>query len=69
MIRSLSFDSGLSANSFIHASKSAIKVTGQKKRINEIVALAVGKGFDIHGKSIKHYTKGKGGVEYVLVRW
>ena len=44
-----------------------IKVTGQKKRIQEIVALAVGKGFDIPEKSIKHYTKEKG-VEYVLVR-
>ena len=44
-----------------------IKVTGQKKRIQEIVALAVGKGFDIPEKSIKHYAKEKG-VEYVLVR-
>jgi len=44
-----------------------IKVTGQKKRIQEIVALAVEKGFDIPEKSIKHYAKEKG-VEYVLVR-
>jgi len=44
-----------------------IKVTGQKKRIQEIVALAVEKGFDIPKKSIKHYAKEKG-VEYVLVR-
>ena len=46
-----------------------IKVTGQKKRIQEIVALAVEKGFDIPEKSIKHYAKGRGGIEYVLVRW
>ncbi len=46
-----------------------IKVTGQMKRIQEIVALAVEKGFDIPEKSIKHYAKGRGGVEYVLVRW
>jgi len=44
-----------------------IKVTGQKKRIQEIVELAVEKGFDIPEKSIKHYAKEKG-VEYVLVR-
>ena len=44
-----------------------IKVTGQKKRIQEIVALAVEKGFDLPEKSIKHYAKEKG-VEYVLVR-
>ena len=46
-----------------------IKVTGQKKRIQEIVALAVEKGFDIPTKSIKHYARGRGGVEYVLVKW
>jgi len=69
MIRSLSFDSGLSANSFIHAGKSAIKVTGQKKRIQEIVAMATEKGLDIPKKSIKHYAKDNGEVEYVLVRW
>ena len=45
-----------------------IKVTGQKKRIQEIVALAVEKGFDIPGKSIKHYAQDRGGIEYVLVR-
>ena len=45
-----------------------IKVTGQKRRIKEIVALAVEKGFDIPEKSIKHYVKEKGN-EYVLVRW
>ena len=44
-----------------------IKVTGQKKRIREIVSLAVEKGFDIPEKSVNHYAKGKG-VEYVLVR-
>ena len=44
-----------------------IKVTGQKKRIQEIVVLAEEKGFDIREKSIKHYAKEKG-VEYVLVR-
>ena len=44
-----------------------IKVTGQKKRIQEIVALAVEKGFDIPEKSIKHYAKEKG-VEYVIIR-
>ena len=44
-----------------------IEMTRQKKRIQEIVALAVGKGFDIPEKSIKHYAKEKG-VEYVLVR-
>ncbi len=36
-----------------------IKVTGQKKRIQEIVALAVEKGFNIPEKSIKHYAKKK----------
>ncbi len=46
-----------------------IKVTGVKKRIQEIVTLAVGKGFDIHEKSIKHYAIGRGGIEYVLIRW
>ena len=44
-----------------------IKVTGQKKRIQEIVELALGKGFEISEKSIKHYAKEKG-VEYVLIR-
>ena len=44
-----------------------IKVTGQKKRIQEIVELAVEKGFNIPEKSIKHYAKEKG-IEYVLVR-
>ncbi len=44
-----------------------IEVTGQKKRIKEIVALAEEKGFDVPEKSIKHYAKEKG-VEYVLVR-
>ncbi len=46
-----------------------IKVTGQKKRIQEIVAMAVEKGFNIPEKSIKHYAKDNGEVEYVLVRW
>ncbi len=46
-----------------------IKVTGQKKRIQKIVALSVGKGLNIPEKSIKHYEKGRGGIEYVLVRW
>ncbi len=45
-----------------------IKVTGQKKRIQEIVALAVEKGFDIPEKSIKHYVKERE-IEYVLIRW
>ena len=44
-------------------------MTGQKKRIQEIVALATEKGFDIPEKSIKHYAKDNGEVEYVLVRW
>ncbi|MFC1694419.1 hypothetical protein ACFL1R_13050 [Candidatus Latescibacterota bacterium] len=44
-----------------------IEVTGQTKRIQKIVALAVEKGFDIPEKSIKHYAKEKG-IEYVLVR-
>ena len=44
-----------------------IEVTRQKKRIQEIVALTVEKGFDIPEKAIKHYAKEKG-VEYVLVR-
>ncbi len=46
-----------------------IEVTGQKKRIQKIVELAVGKGFNIPEKSIKHYARGRGGIEYVLVRW
>ena len=46
-----------------------IDVTGQKKRIQKIVALVVEKGFDVPEKSIKHYAKGRGGIEYVLVRW
>ena len=46
-----------------------IEVTGQEKRIREIESLAVEKGFDIPEKSIKHYAKHKGGIEYVLVRW
>ena len=45
-----------------------IEVAGQKKRVREIVSLAVEKGFDIPEKSIKHYAKGKGEVEWVLVR-
>ena len=45
-----------------------IEVTGQKKRIQKIVALTVEKGFDIPEKSIKHYAKEKE-VEYVLVRF
>ncbi len=45
-----------------------IKVTGQKKRIQEIVELAVEKGFDIPETSVKHYASGKD-VEYVLIRW
>ena len=44
-----------------------IEVTGQTKRIREIAALAVEKGFEISEKSIKHYAKEKG-VEYVLIR-
>ncbi len=46
-----------------------IKVTGEKRRIEEIVSLAMGNGFDIPDKSVKHYAKDSGGVEYVLVRW
>ena len=46
-----------------------IEVTGQKKRIQEIVVLAVGKGFDIPEKSIKHYARCRGEIEYVLVRF
>ena len=45
-----------------------IEVTGQKKRVREIVSLAKEKGFDITNKSIMHYAKGRGGIEYVLVR-
>ncbi len=45
-----------------------IEVTGQKKRIQKIVALAVGKGFNIREKSVKHYAKIKDD-EYVLIRW
>ncbi len=43
-------------------------MTGQKKRIQEIVVLAVEKGFDVPEKSIKHYAKIKDD-EYVLIRW
>ena len=46
-----------------------IEVTGQKKRIQEIIALAEEKGFYFPDKSIKHYARGKDGVEYVLVKW
>ncbi len=46
-----------------------IEVTGQKKRIQEIVSIAQEKGFDIPEKSVRHYAKGRGGIEYVLVRW
>jgi len=45
-----------------------IEVTGQNKRIQKIVALAVGKGFNIREKSVKHYAKIKDD-EYVLIRW
>ncbi len=45
----------------------SIDTSGHKKRIRELVSMAVGKGFDIPEKSIKHYAKEKG-VEYVLVR-
>ena len=34
-----------------------IEVTGQKKRVREIMALAVEKGFGIPEKSVKHYAK------------
>ena len=47
----------------------SVEATGQKKRIREIVSLAVEKGFGIPEMSIKHYAKDSGGVEYVLVRW
>ena len=55
-------------NNKISVNGKDIMVTGQKRRINEIVSLAVKKGFDVPEKSIKHYAKGNG-VEYVLVRW
>ena len=45
-----------------------IEVTGQKKRIQEIVSLARDKGFNIPKRSVKHYAKEEGN-EYVLVRW
>ena len=56
-------------NNKISVNGKDIMVTGQKRRIQKIFALAVKKGFDVPEKSIKHYAKGKGGVEYVLVRW
>ena len=46
-----------------------IEVIGQKKRIQEIVSIALEKGHDIHQEAVKHYAKGRGGIEYVLVRW
>ncbi|MFC1650538.1 hypothetical protein ACFL2X_03110 [Candidatus Latescibacterota bacterium] len=46
----------------------SVEATGQKKRVREIIALAVGKGFDIPEKSVKHFAEDNG-VEYVLVRW
>ena len=46
----------------------SVEATGQKKRIREIVTIAVEKGFDIPDKSVKHYAEDNG-VEYVLVRW
>ena len=45
-----------------------IDTSGNKKRINELVTIAVEKGFDIPEKSIKHYAKDEEN-EYVLVRW
>ena len=45
-----------------------IDASGQRSRINELVSIAIEKGYDIPEKSIKHYAKEKG-VEYVLVRW
>ena len=44
-----------------------IEVTGQKKRIQEIVSLAREKGFDIPEKSVMHYAK-RGNEELVLVK-
>ena len=44
-----------------------IDASGNRNRINELISMATGKGFDIPKKSIKHYAKEKG-VECVLVR-
>ena len=46
-----------------------IDTSGHKKRICEIVSMAERKEFNIHEKSVKHYARCKGGVEYILVRW
>ncbi|MFC1650874.1 hypothetical protein ACFL2X_04835 [Candidatus Latescibacterota bacterium] len=46
-----------------------IDASGNIDRIHELVSMAEEKGFDIREKSVKHYAKDSGGVEYVLVRW
>ena len=45
-----------------------VDVIGHKKRIRELVLIAVEKGFDIQEKSVKHYAKDEEN-EYVLIRW
>ena len=45
-----------------------IEVTGQKKRIQEIISLTREKGIDIPEKSVMHYAK-RGKEELVLVKW
>jgi len=45
-----------------------IDTSGNKKRINELLSIAEGKGFNIPKKSVKHYAKDEEN-EYVLVRW
>ena len=38
----------------------SVEVTGQKKRVREIVSFTEEKGFDIRVKSVKHYVKDRG---------
>lgn len=45
-----------------------IDASGNRDRINELISMATGKGFDILEKSVKHYAKIKDD-EYVLIRW
>ena len=45
--------------------------TGHKKRIEELITMAIKKEFSIDEKSVKHYAtdeKGENIIEYVLIR-
>ncbi len=49
-----------------------VDTTGHKKRIQELLDLARGKGFEVDSWTVKHYAAVRTGgnlVEYILVKW